>query len=90
MFVVDVWYSTAYVRTQQLLFNVVELTHSYCLLHALLVINDSRFSLPQPRTEIKTLDTNLISQVTACLCYPFYVITDRSKRSFINLVYLCP
>lgn len=83
-------YSIAYVRTQQLLFNVVELTHSYCLLYALVVINDSHFSLPQPRTEIKTLDTNLISQVAACLCNLFYVITDSSKRSFINFVYLCP
>lgn len=90
MFVVDVWYSNAYVHTQWLPFNVVELTHSYCLPHALLVINDSHFSLLQPRTEIKTLDTNLISQVTACLCNLFYVITDSSKRSFINHVYLCP
>jgi len=89
MFVVDIWYSTAYVHTQQLLFNVVELTHSYCFLNALLVINDSHFSLLQPRTEIKALDTNLISQVTACLCNLFYVITDSSKRSFISLVYLC-
>lgn len=90
MLAVDVWFSTARVGTQQLLFNVVELTHSYCILHALLVINDRHFSPLQPRTEIKTLDTNLISQVTACLCNPFYVITDSSKRSFISLVYLCP
>lgn len=75
---------------QQLPFNVVELTHSYCLLHALLVINGNYFSLMQPGREMKTLDTDLISQVTACLCNQFYVITDSSKRSFINLVYLCP
>lgn len=87
MFVVDVWYSTCYVLTQQLLFNVVELTSSYCLLHALLVINDRHL---KPRTEIKTPDTNLISQVTACLCNPFHVKSDSSKRSFISLVYLCP